>query len=63
MNEVSGGVSVQASSSDGIAMQSMQAIQIPATNGQSQQATVVQFNGQVYLLNFNVPTTCIPFSS
>ena len=45
--DVSGSVPVQVSSADGIAMQGMQAIQIPATNGQSQQATVVQFNGQV----------------
>ena len=48
VGEVSGGsASVQVSSTDGIPMQSMQAIQIPTANGQSQQATVVQFNGQV----------------
>lgn len=56
MTEVSGGVPVQASSNDGIAMQGMQAVQIAATNGQSQQATVVQFNGQVYFfLHFKIP--------
>ena len=42
-----GSVNVQASSADGMPMQGMQAIQIPSTNGQGQQATVVQFNGQV----------------
>ena len=47
--EVSGGVPGQVSSSDGMAIQGMQAIQLP-TNGQSQPATVVQFNGQVYLI-------------
>ena len=47
VDEVSGGVPGQVSSNDGMAIQGMQAIQLP-TNGQSQPATVVQFNGQVY---------------
>ena len=47
VDDVTGGVAGQVSSNDGITMQGMQAIQLPATNGQSQPATVVQFNGQV----------------
>ena len=47
VTDVSGGVAGQVTSNDGMALQGMQAIQIPPTNGQSQPATVVQFNGQV----------------
>ncbi|XP_065054049.1 cyclic AMP-responsive element-binding protein-like [Rhopilema esculentum] len=60
VGEVSGGsASVQVSSTDGIPMQSMQAIQIPTANGQSQQATVVQFNGQAYAIRGQIPQTMV----
>ncbi len=42
-------MTVQVSSNEAMHMQGLQAIQIPSSNGQAQQATVVQFNGQVSL--------------
>eukprot|EP00794_Sanderia_malayensis_P003324 gene3324-3810_t len=53
-NEITG-VAGQAASNDGIHMSGIQAIQIPASNGQGQQATVVQFNGQAYTIRGQLP--------
>ena len=49
VNEMAGhgALPTQVSSSDGMQVPGIQAIQIPSSNGQNQQTTVVQFNGQV----------------
>jgi len=59
VDDVTGGVAGQVNSNDGITMQGMQAIQLPATNGQSQPATVVQFNGQAYAIRGQLPQTMV----